>query len=246
MARGRKRTVDSGRRDTLGRIIKLATPRNDNTISAARRKALRESGNTKRTTPTSRHLYGSARRFLQASKKPIAIGAVSVLSLSMGACSSSDIQTQNVTPDYAQICVDSNTNNRLNDEDCAPNESTSTAPQAHSSHTAAILMWLAMSQGNRTVYVPGVGQKVDISAQEVRTTPPEKGKYSVKAPTDGGHMKADDFSNKKSNLISSSDSSKSHETLKSAKENAKSKSSGGFGESSGHGRSGHGGHTSGG
>ena len=92
MSVGRKRTIDSGRRDTLGRTIKISGFCRDETLNSDTRAALREKDIiTKRTKPTSRKLTGRARKYLKYSKKAIIVGTVAALSLGMTACSSSEI-----------------------------------------------------------------------------------------------------------------------------------------------------------
>ena len=245
MTEGRKRNIDSGRRDTLGRVIKVSQIHDDITLSNSQRLALREKDIiTKRTKPTSRKLTGKATRFLQASKKAVVVGAVSVLSLGMGACSPSGTaehlnDNPNITPNYAQICVDQNTNERLKDEECDPKGN-----HPKGINPGAAFMWMAFAHNNGTTYVPGVGQKVDVSQKEVRTNPPSKHKNSVHVPESGGNFNADNFKATSNNLLTGDESYSQNKSLESAKKAANSKNSRGFGSSSNNGR--HGGSHSGG
>lgn len=115
-------------------------------------------------------------------KKTAAVGMASVLAATMTACSASD-STPEVKSEYAKVCVDKTTTQRLEDEKCDDEHKS-----AHSVLPAWYFMHMA-TNGNNSRNIPAVGQKVDTSAKS-GTFDAAKAKSAGKVSAKGGEMKS--------------------------------------------------------
>lgn len=104
------------------------------------------------------------------SSRIVAIGAVSALAIALTGCSS-DEETQETDADYAQVCVDEQTQERVEDKEC---EDTS---HSHSSHA---WMWMPFFlNNNRANTIPAVGDKISANQQATKRNPQEKDENST-------------------------------------------------------------------
>lgn len=121
--------------------------------------------------------------------------------------------------EYAEVCVDKNTNQRVNDDDC-DDVTRSTSGTTRSSSSSFVPMWLLMSSLNSKNHnVPAVGQVIPSDAQRVNTLP-SKGSVYTGVSSSGGSV-----SDVKSSATRSSAGSLNNTTMKSST----SKSGSGFG-----------------
>lgn len=98
------------------------------------------------------------------SSQAVAIGAVTALAVTLTGCGSSE-EEQSTDAEYAQICVDEKTQERVEDSQC---EDTS------HSHSNFGWMWLPFflnSQRTQANTIPPVGSRVEDSQRPLRTPP---------------------------------------------------------------------------
>lgn len=122
------------------------------------------------------------------SSQAIAIGAVSALAIALTGCSSDEAEAPE--NEYAQICVDEETQQRVEDKEC---EDTS---HSHSNHS---WMWLPFFLGNnRYNSIPAVGNRVGSEYQGQRQNPSDTNKNARSSTVSRDGMKDSEVKKSKS------------------------------------------------
>lgn len=112
------------------------------------------------------------------SSQAVAIGAVTALAVALTGCSSED--EQETDAEYAQICVNQDTQERVEDNQCDDH--------THS-HSNFGWMWLPFFLGNnRANTIPAVGQRITTDHQATREDPRKRDRSTTTVGTAGGSV----------------------------------------------------------
>lgn len=112
------------------------------------------------------------------SSQTVAIGAVTALAVALTGCSSED--EQETDAEYAQVCVNQDTQERVDDNQCDDH--------THS-HSNFGWMWLPFFLGNnRANIIPAVGDRISSNQQATREDPRKKDRSTTTVGTAGGSV----------------------------------------------------------
>lgn len=180
---GMKRNIDSGRKDSLGRKIKIsgfrglrANNRSRKNISDDARSVNDEIANSQ-----GRNKVKDRKRRMA---KTVAIGMTAGLAVAMSGAQVAN--ANDVTPDYAQVCVKKNTGERLPNEDCKPDSNSSNS-------AIAAFLWMNMMKDNKTTYIPPVGSNITSTNTKLSRNAPKSSSQVFTPSNDGGHIKSSDI-----------------------------------------------------
>lgn len=112
------------------------------------------------------------------SSQTVAIGAVTALAVALTGCSSED--EQETDAEYAQICVNQDTQERVDDNQCDDH--------THS-HSNFGWMWLPFFlSNNRANTIPAVGDRISSNQQATREDPRKRDRSTTTVGTAGGSV----------------------------------------------------------
>lgn len=112
------------------------------------------------------------------SSQTVAIGAVTALAVTLTGCSSED--EQETDAEYAQICVNQDTQERVDDNQCDDH--------THS-HSNFGWMWLPFFlSNNRANTIPAVGDRISSNQQATREDPRKRDRSTTTVGTAGGSV----------------------------------------------------------
>lgn len=180
---GIKRNIDSGRKDSLGRKIKISGLRGLRASSSNKRSAADDarSVNSEIANSQGRNKVKERKKRMA---KTVAIGMTAGLAVAMSGAQVAN--ADDVTPDYAQVCVKKDTGERLPNEDCEPGSNESN----NSNSAIAALVWMNMMQNNRTTYIPPVGYNITSSNTKLSRDTPRSSDRVFTPSNTGGHITA--------------------------------------------------------
>lgn len=114
------------------------------------------------------------------SSQTVAIGAVTALAVALTGCSSED--EQETDAEYAQICVNQDTQERVDDNQCDDHT------HSHSNFGWMWLPFFLSMNNNRANTIPAVGQRITSDQQATREDPRKRDRSTTTVGTAGGSV----------------------------------------------------------